>query len=166
MVTGRDNIGMVVKRLACMGAPKAFIMLVILTAFSANLPRFPELTFLEFFAGEGNVWKAVRADSKNAVGIDWNYFDNPDGQNPMDILSNAGLGLYIHLILSCRESAFATVWGTVCSSWVRINAFTSCRSLLNPEGDCSKRYISLANAMVSRILCCAQKVLRSEPPYS
>ncbi|CAK9014583.1 unnamed protein product, partial [Durusdinium trenchii] len=47
-----------------------------------------ELTFLEFFAGEGNVWKAVRADSKNAVGIDWNYFDNPDGQNPMDILSN------------------------------------------------------------------------------
>lgn len=64
-----------------------------------HLPRkdpspLQELTFLEFFAGEGNVWKAVRADSKNAVGIDWNYFDNPDGQNPMDILSNAGLGLH------------------------------------------------------------------------
>ena len=60
--------------------------------------------------------------------------------------------LYIHLILSCRESSFATVWATVCSSWVRINCFTSCRSILLPEGDCGKRYIEQANTMMSRIL--------------
>jgi hypothetical protein len=59
---------------------------------------------------------------------------------------------YIHLILSCRWHSFATIWATVCSSWVWINSFTSCRSLLLPEGDTSKRYIELANRMMSRTL--------------
>lgn len=60
--------------------------------------------------------------------------------------------LYIHLLLSCKESSFATVWATVCSSWVRINCYTSCRSVLLPEGDTGKRYIEQANTMMSRIL--------------
>lgn len=60
--------------------------------------------------------------------------------------------LYIHLILCCRESAFASVWAVVCSSWVQINCFTSCRSILCPEGDQSKRYVECANTMMSRIL--------------
>ena len=55
-------------------------------------PNFQELTFLEFFAGEGNVWKAMRADSLAAIGIDILY-DNadPGNQNPFDILSHAGM---------------------------------------------------------------------------
>ena len=62
------------------------------------------------------------------------------------------LRLYIHLILSCSESSFASLWATVCSSWVRINAYTSCRSVLNPEGDTGKKYITEANCMMSRPL--------------
>jgi len=62
------------------------------------------------------------------------------------------LRLYIHLILSCTECSFVTLWATVCSSWVRINTFTSCRSILLPEGDCQKYYIQKANQMMSRIL--------------
>lgn len=54
-----------------------------------------ELTFLEFFAGQGNVWKLMRADSKNAVGVDLDYGQGTDqGQNPMDILTCAGLGFH------------------------------------------------------------------------
>ena len=60
--------------------------------------------------------------------------------------------MYIHMILSCTFEQFATVWATVCSSWVRINAFTSQRSRLLPEGDLSKEYIRRANEMMSRSL--------------
>lgn len=52
-----------------------------------------ELTFLEFFAGEGEVWRAMRADSIASIGVDINYFQRQPGeQNPMDILSDAGFG--------------------------------------------------------------------------
>ena len=60
--------------------------------------------------------------------------------------------LYIHLILSCTMGAFVTMWGIVCSSWVHLNSYTSCRTLCNPEGDTSKPYIAAANKMVSRNL--------------
>ena len=64
---------------------------------------------------------------------------------------NDQLRMYVHLILSCGESNFTTVWATVCSSWVQINCFTSQRSRLLPEGDTSRRYIEEANTMMSRI---------------
>ena len=60
--------------------------------------------------------------------------------------------LYIHLILSCKMDSFASVFATVCSSWVHMNMFTSCRTLLIPEGDESKLYIREANMMMSRFL--------------
>ena len=52
--------------------------------------------------------------------------------------------------------SFATAWGIVCSSWVHVNVFTSCRTLINPDGDCGKYYIDQANKMVSRFLCCCK----------
>ena len=61
-----------------------------------------------------------------------------------------GPRLYIHLILCCRLHSFTSLWATVCSSWVRMNAFTSCRSTLLPEGDEGKRYVEQANCMMSR----------------
>lgn len=63
--------------------------------------------------------------------------------------------LAIHMILCAKVNAFATLWGIVCSSWVHMNSFTSKRSILLPEGDCSRPYVAAANTMVSRILCCA-----------
>lgn len=54
-----------------------------------------ELCFLEFFAGEGAVWRAVRADSIDAVGVDITYVRAQEGrQNPFDILSNAGMAFH------------------------------------------------------------------------
>ena len=56
-----------------------------------------ELAFIEFFAGQGNVWKAVRCDSYASVGVDINYFteqNNEGSSNPFDILSNSGLGCH------------------------------------------------------------------------
>ena len=64
----------------------------------ACIPIAQDLAFLEFFAGEGNVWRMMRADSVSSIGIDIRYsqFMGPDGhgsrQNPFDILSDAGMG--------------------------------------------------------------------------
>ena len=53
-----------------------------------------DLEFLEFFAGEGRTWRAMRASSIGAVGIDIKYGEEQDGhQNAFDILTHAGLGL-------------------------------------------------------------------------
>ena len=51
-----------------------------------------------------------------------------------------------------RSSAdqFLMMAATVCSSWVTINAGTSRRSRIFPEGDENKAYIRSANAMCSR----------------
>lgn len=73
-----------------------------LPSIQASLPpttgaiSLQELTFIEFFAGEGRVWRTVRADSRSAVGLDINYGlgdSNPEDQtrNPFDILTNAGM---------------------------------------------------------------------------
>lgn len=54
-----------------------------------------EITFLEFFCGEGRVWQAVRADTVGSMGIDIRYgseFDAEGHQNAFDILTNAGMG--------------------------------------------------------------------------
>ena len=51
-----------------------------------------ELAFVEFFCGEGNVWKALRVDSVTVVGIDIKNFQSTrGGQNAFDILSDPGL---------------------------------------------------------------------------
>lgn len=62
----------------------------------------------------------------------------------------AYLRLAVHLILQGRQGDFCCLFGTVCSSWVAINAGTSRRSLLLPEGAEHLEYIRLANSMVSR----------------
>lgn len=74
--------------------------------FPTKIPRLPghsfciqELTFLEFFAGEGNTWKAMRADSINAIGVDITYAEvHPGEQHIFDILSNAGFSCGTKLI--------------------------------------------------------------------
>ena len=74
--------------------------------FPTKIPRFPghsfciqELTFLEFFAGEGNTWKAMRADTVSAVGVDITYATmHPGEQHIFDILSNAGFSWGTELI--------------------------------------------------------------------
>ena len=63
-----------------------------------------------------------------------------------------GLRLAVHLILSGKEDHFVSVWACVCGSWVSINQFTSGRSLLLPEGNVNRRYVEVANSMVSRCL--------------
>ena len=65
---------------------------MILTYYATPLCFWQDLTFLEFFAGQGEVWRALRADSIGTIGVDIGYMQKtPGDQNPMDILSDAGL---------------------------------------------------------------------------
>lgn len=60
-----------------------------------QLLRAQDLSFIEYFAGEGRVWRTVRADSWYSVGLDINYgiddTTNHGGRNAFDILSCSGL---------------------------------------------------------------------------
>ena len=60
---------------------------------------------------------------------------------------NLRLGIWLIL---CSADQFVMMAATVCSSWVTVNAGTSRRSRIFPEGDESKAYIRSANAMCSR----------------
>ena len=51
-----------------------------------------DLSFIEFFAGEGNVFRVVRKHGYPAAAVDIEYMENPPPNNPMDINSPAGFG--------------------------------------------------------------------------
>lgn len=60
--------------------------------FKSASSHLQELGFIEFYAGKGEVFKAVRGASVSAAKIDIEYIQNlVGGQNPMDVNSNAGL---------------------------------------------------------------------------
>ena len=66
-----------------------------------------ELNFVEFYAGVGNVWKAVSESGFPAARADVAYCDTPPSsmkQNPMDILSSAGFASFGCSILTRIQS--------------------------------------------------------------
>ncbi|CAL1131298.1 unnamed protein product [Cladocopium goreaui] len=75
--------------------------------------------------------------------------------NPFDFMTPCGFGIAVWLISQCRPKNFFILLATVCSSWVHVNAGTSRRSMLLPEGREDLPYIQLANGMASRtcLLC-------------
>ena len=75
-----------------------------------------ELTFLEFFAGRGNCWRAMRAHGENSVGIDIKDFQgHPNDHNPFDILSPAGFAFQPYWIYACE---FNAMLGAEMQFWV------------------------------------------------
>ena len=78
-------------------------------------PAIQDLTYVEFFAGVGNVWAAVRADHNMGVPVDIEYWANdPDSRfssNPMDINSDSGLAL---LCLCYLERPFSWMSNKPC----------------------------------------------------
>ena len=48
-----------------------------------------DLTYVEFFAGEANVFKCIRADHNMAAAVDIRFMPNMPN-SPMDILTDAG----------------------------------------------------------------------------
>ena len=50
-----------------------------------------DLSYLEFFAGEGNVFRCVRQHGIPAVAVDLTYYDAELDKNPFNINSASGL---------------------------------------------------------------------------
>ena len=55
-----------------------------------------ELSYVEYFAGEAQVFKAVRADHNPSVAVDIRFMEGP--HNPMDILSDSGFAFNPELL--------------------------------------------------------------------
>lgn len=64
---------------------------------------------------------------------------------------HANLRLAAACILRSHDEAL-TIMGFVCSSFVGVNLGTSCRTVLNPEGDESVPSVKSGNMMLGRFL--------------
>lgn len=62
-----------------------------------------EICFIEFFSGDGEVWRAIRLDDVTAARLDIKFIESihGDGDNPMDINTMSGMGFPISMI-KCR----------------------------------------------------------------
>ncbi|CAE7246780.1 unnamed protein product, partial [Symbiodinium sp. CCMP2456] len=153
---------------------QAFVSLVVLVFFSRNLGCLDqELSYIEFFAGKGNVFNAVK-EVYPAAAVDLEYLRDPrfKRNNPMDLNSDSGLALAIWLVLQGRLDSFYVLLATVCSSWVPTNAGTSKRSVIYAEGNTKLPYIADANCLTSRsiliclLVCCLGGTFLLEQPGS
>ena len=71
---------------------------------------------------------------------------------PLTRPSTHSCRLAIWLLLQAKEDGFTALFAVVCSSWVAVNAATSGRSLICPNGRESLEYVEQANQMASRTL--------------
>ncbi|CAE7781157.1 unnamed protein product [Symbiodinium sp. CCMP2592] len=151
-------IDQLVWRLKELKCPAVFILCVVLVYYTKLGMLNQEIQYCEFFAGKANVFRSVSNSGYPSCAVDISYFDGISGtqSNPFDILSASGLALGIWLILAAKEDEFITIWGIVCSSWVRTNAYISKRSVLLPQGDVTQPRILSANSMASRFQCCTK----------
>ena len=97
----------------------------------------------ETFAGDQSVTQAWRTDGFNAAALDIKY------AGTMDILSDHGFMVHVLKIL---QTDLATTMAPVCSSWGKMNAYTSGRSKCKPMGRTYLKYVSDANVMASRVM--------------
>ena len=100
--------------------------------------------FLEFFAGDCEVSKAILEEGLNVVAYDIRF----DGVF-MDILSDLGFlnALLMALFTSWGASSFLAI---VCSTWINLNVGTSGRSQATPLGNQFYPSVAQGNKMVSR----------------
>lgn len=73
-----------------------------------------ELCYLEFFAGQAEVFKAIRADNHPSVATDITYMMGP--KNPMDILTDSGFAFKPKIFKPWNSW---TVWSIYnCEVWI------------------------------------------------
>ena len=71
-----------------------------------------ELQFIEFYAGVGNVWRAVSTSGFPSARVDLSYHEEQNmsvKQNPMDILSSAGFAFFGYVFYTtfwCLDACF------------------------------------------------------------
>ncbi|CAE7265219.1 unnamed protein product [Symbiodinium natans] len=136
--------------------PKAFVAVVVLVYFSSNLGCFnQELSYAEFFAGEGNVFRAVKkiyaaaaVDIEYAKGAEW----GPN--NPMDLNGAAGLAqgdptpTTSSLLLSAAAGRFSYVYSAAAwaaHSWWSSQVYRICWWMKHYGSETAKRHQAFTN---------------------
>ena len=124
-----------------------------------NKQRSPCHDFAEFFAGRGNMSKALLAKNCTGFAFDKAY------REAHDILSVGGLQLYLTALLRLREGALAW-FGTECSSFVVLCLSVKKRSPANDFlGDQDRPCVKRGNALdtVSALLFFLSWVTQLQP---
>ncbi|CAL1157423.1 unnamed protein product [Cladocopium goreaui] len=141
------------RRLIKMKTPKVVVMLVLLTSW-LDMPVQNKAPFqvLEYYAGVARIATLAKFLGLRGAAVDIEYgkHNKPKSERPpMDINSDAGLILCIHLILT-SDPALALFLAVVCSTWVPVNRGSTQRSILTPLGCEDFPGVRRANKMMSR----------------
>lgn len=133
-----------------MRTPKVIILLVLLTWWQDFPKDEAPYQVLEFYAGVGRIAALSKFASFKAGAVDLEYGKGcrKRSRPPMDMNSNAGLLLCIHLLL-CSDNV-AAFFAVVCSSMVPVSRGSTLRSFLTPLGCEDFIGVRRSNKMTSR----------------
>lgn len=128
-----------------------------------------EFTWIEYFAGRGNVTKCMKAALHRSARLDLkdykrhsvhnsNYMDmsHPSGYAPPArlisryLMPGPLLRLALLMMLSCVPQGFAVHFGIKCSSFCKVNVGTSFRTAATPMGLMEYPSVKLANCLLER----------------
>ncbi|CAL1152631.1 unnamed protein product [Cladocopium goreaui] len=145
---GPQALERVLKRLIFLGAPKAFILVILLASWQTFSPysEGAQYEVIEYYAGVGRIARLSSACGYQSTAYDVLYQPGPSnaatGPGP-------GCGLALHLLMQGKFSELLTFWGICCSSWIHLNSGTSKRDYATPMG-CDVPSVVLANLLTSR----------------
>ncbi|CAL1152822.1 unnamed protein product [Cladocopium goreaui] len=133
------------------------LLLVLLVSF-LELPPTHEYQVLEFYAGVGRIAAMSKYVGYRSCALDVEYgrerFDKQGKRSPMDINSDSGLVLAIHLLLHSEFEAAVAVLAVVCSSMVPVNRGSTDRSFMTPLGNEYFLAVRKSNKLTSRSVLC------------
>lgn len=134
-----------VPKLFNLGAPKVFVLCVLLVLWNKDIDFHKELDFIEHFAGSAALTQEARGFGYKAAAVDKIY-----GRG-LDILRPSGFGTFIATALTGKSSGFLDWCGVLCSSWVSMAKGATHRSHCLPHGYTEHRAVAEGNVMAARV---------------
>ncbi|CAL1136134.1 unnamed protein product, partial [Cladocopium goreaui] len=132
------------------------VVLLILLVWWLEIPRCQQSEYqvVEFYSGVGRIAELAAKVGFVAAAVDkdygMDYAKKNTKRSPMDINSNAGLILAIHILLFGEWEQICAFYAIVCSSWVPVNRGSTGRSIMTPLGCEDYPNVRASNKMTSR----------------
>lgn len=168
----RSELDMVLHRLIGAGAPKVFILAILLLSWQSffDLDKSAEYQVIEYYAGVARIARLSKGMGYRSAAYDVVY-DTPafkesansspstksifqttkkKGKSAMDLTTSAGFTLALAMALEGKVDQCVTFWGICCSSWIHMNSGASKRDYFTPMGCRAFQSVEMANLLVAR----------------
>ncbi|CAJ1361995.1 unnamed protein product [Effrenium voratum] len=125
------------------GAPKVFVLCVLLLMWNADVQLDQAFQMSELFSGSATLASEFAAEGCDSASLDKRY-----GRG-MDVNTSSGFGCFLAAVL--RSKANSLIWlGVLCSSWVAASRGSTFRTFANAEGYLPYCSVDNGNRMAAR----------------